>query len=313
MRSRRPILDLLVYLGVRALTALFQAFPIDQNLRTARFMGSCWFYLIRRHRLRAEQNLRASYGHKMSDKQIRQTARRSMQQMVMMAMEVIFTPRLINEYTWPRYVRMDHVQSGMRHFLLGKPAIMVTGHYGNWELLGYLLGAFGMKVVAVMRPLDNPYLNDYLVRMLRRGGLKLLYKKGMTQTADQVLQNGGAICFIADQDAGRKGLFVDFFGRKASTYKSVGLLAIRYQAPIIVGFARRTSHRFRYELAVNRVIEPHEWQNRPDELQWITQQYTRAIEQFVRQDPSQYLWVHRRWKTRPKNAQPTPPQPATLS
>jgi KDO2-lipid IV(A) lauroyltransferase len=116
-----------------------------------------------------------------------------------------------------------------------------------------------------------------------------------------VLESGAGLCFIADQNAGSKGLFVDFFGRQASTYKSIGLLAIHHEVPIIVGCARRLSDRFDYEIVVNRVIHPSEWTGRDDELMWITQEYTRAIEEFIRVDPSQYLWVHRRWKTRPKD------------
>jgi KDO2-lipid IV(A) lauroyltransferase len=299
MRIRRPIADYLVYVGVRSLAAVFLCFPINANLRTARLFGRIWFHLIPRHRRRAEQHLRDSFGSTMSARQIRQAALRSMQQMVMMAMEVMFAPRLISEWTWARYVRVGDMSKGLPYLLQRKPAIMVTGHYGNWELLGYMLAAVGLELVAVMRPLDNPHLNDYLVRTLEKAGLDLLYKKGMTRSADDVLESNKILCFIADQDAGRKGLFVDFFGRKASTYKSIGLLAIRHKVPIAVGYARRLGPDFEYEIHVNRVIWPHEWRDREDELEWITQEYTRAIEQFVREDPDQYLWIHRRWKHRP--------------
>jgi len=135
----------------------------------------------------------------------------------------------------------------------------------------------------------------------QKRGLQLLYKKGATRSAEDILNEGGMLCFIADQNAGHKGLFVDFFGRAASTYKSIGLLAIRHRVPIIIGYARRTSRRFEYEIGVQRIIRPPEWQGRDDELTWITQEYTRAIEDFVRKAPEQYLWIHRRWKSRPPN------------
>ncbi len=133
----------------------------------------------------------------------------------------------------------------------------------------------------------------------RRAGCSLIYKKGMTEIAEEVLAKGGSVGFIADQNAGSKGLFVDFFGRKASTYKSIGLLARGYNVPIMIGCARRVSSKLQYEVEVTRVIHPHEWQGKDNEVLWITQEYTRAIEQFIRKDPTQYLWVHRRWKTRP--------------
>jgi KDO2-lipid IV(A) lauroyltransferase len=185
--------------------------------------------------------------------------------------------------------------------LLGRRGcIMLTGHYGNWELLGYTLATLGFEIVAVMRPLDNEYLNRFLLDRREQSGLRLLYKKGATQSAGDVIASRGALCFIADQNAGSKGLFVDFFGRKASTYKSIGLLAMEHEVPIIVGCARRTAKGYQYELCVNRIIRPEEWRDREDPLMWITQEYSRAMEEFIRVAPEQYLWMHRRWKSRPK-------------
>ena len=116
----------------------------------------------------------------------------------------------------------------------------------------------------------------------------------------EVLKNGETLCFIADQNAGKKGMFVDFFHRKASTYKSIGLLAIEYNLPIVVGYCRRIDDQYRFKLGVQRIIRPGDWEEQENPLRWITAEYTRAIEEFVRDDPEQYWWVHRRWKTRPR-------------
>ncbi len=299
MKPRNPVLDWLAYAGVRAFSLIAQMFPIDLNLKTARLLGRLWYAAIPRHRQRAEEHLRASFGHTLSSHDMDHISLRCMQQTAMMAMELLFLPRLINEWTWPRYVRLADLQEVLRVVLQRRGCILVTGHFGNWELLGFMLAALGIDMVALMRPLDNPYLNRHLVETRLRRGLRLLYKKGAMLQADDVLRSGKALCFIADQNAGRKGLFVDFFGRKASTYKSIGLLAAEHGAPIIVGYARRLSERFEYEIGVNRIIHPHEWTDRDDPVLWITQEYTRAIEVLARRWPEQYLWVHRRWKTRP--------------
>jgi KDO2-lipid IV(A) lauroyltransferase len=291
----------LVYLVFRALTLIFHLFPINANLRTARFFGWLWFRTLRRHRERAMEHLRHAYGDSLSEQELERIALRSCQQMAMMAMELMATPRLITPWTWSKYIRVGpDVTEAIRYLLEGKTGvILVTGHYGNWELVGYAMACVGLDIAAVMRPLDNPYLNDYTVRTRAAGGLKLIYKKGMTEIAEEILQKGGSVGFIADQNAGHKGLFVDFFGRKASTYKSIGLLAREYNVPIMIGCARRTSHKLQYEVEVTRIIYPHEWQGKDNEVLWITEEYTKAIEQFVRKDPTQYLWVHRRWKSRP--------------
>jgi len=294
-------MDWLVYVAVRFAAMIFQVFPIDMNLKTARLMGLIWCWIMPRHRQRARDHLRLAYGARISDRQIDRLALQSMQQLTMMAMESLFTPRLINEWTWSRYVRLRGTDRALDLLLSGRGAILLTGHYGNWELVGFTLAALGFPLVAVMRPFDNPHLNRLLVEVRAKRGLRLLYKKGATRSAGDVLVSGGVLGFIADQNAGRKGEFVDFFGRKASTYKSIALLAMQYRVPVIVGYARRLSGRFEYEVGCNRVIEPAEWAGRDDPLHWITQEYTRAIESFVREAPEQYLWMHRRWKSRPRD------------
>lgn len=312
MYPTRRMLHWLAYLAVRLYCMIAQMFPINVNLRTARWLGWFWYRVMRRHRDRAKQHLRLAFGHTLSERQIDRIARKSMQQMTMMAVELLFTPRLINEWTWPHRIQLRNLREGLEILLDGRGAIMLTGHYGNWELLGFSLAALGFEMTAVMRPLDNPYLNDYLMAQRQKRGLQLLYKKGATATADDILEGGGVLCFIADQNAGHKGLFVDFFGTPASTYKSIGLLAIRHNVPVICGYARRTSPRFEYEIGVTRIIRPHEWQGRDDELRWITQEYSKAIETFVREAPEQYLWIHRRWKSRPPQARQAPSHgPAT--
>ena len=300
MRRKTGVTAWLQYAAVRAVAFLLQMFPVDLNLGTARFLGRVWWHLMPRHRRRARAHLRAAYGQALADEQVDRIALKSMQQLVMLAVEVIFTPRLIGEWNWARYVRTTDFSEALRVLLAGRGAILVTGHYGNWELTGHLLCVYGVEVVAIMRPLDNVYLNRYLVGTRRAAGLELLDKKGATDQAEEILRRGGALGFIADQDAGRKGLFVDFFGQQASTYKSIALLAVRAEVPIIVGYARRLSDRLQYELGVERIIHPHEWRDRDDPLRWITQEYTSAIESFVRRDPEQYLWIHRRWKSRPR-------------
>jgi KDO2-lipid IV(A) lauroyltransferase len=254
-------------------------------------------------RERAREHLRAAYGAALSVREMDRITLRSMQQMTMMAMEVLFTPRLVNEWTWSRYIRLKDLGPALDVLLTRRGAILVTGHYGSWELVGFTLAALGLPLTAVMRPLDNPWLNAYLLDTRAKRGLDLLFKKGAIGSADDILRSGGLLGFIADQNAGRKGAFVDFFGRKASTYKSIALLAIEHRVPILVGYARRLSDDFEYEVGCNRVILPEEWSGRDDEVMWITQEYTRAIESFVREAPEQYLWIHRRWKSRPRDEQ----------
>lgn len=254
---------------------------------------------FREHRNRAEGNIRTSFPG-MPEAEIERVALESMQQLCLMAVELMLSPRLITRWTWHDYVETRNLGDAIRALVDKRGCILITGHYGNIEVLGTSLATIGFDMSAVMRPLDNPYINKLLTRRRAQSGLKLLDKGGATQFAPQILESGGALAFIADQNAGRKGIFVDFFGRKASTYKSIALLAMRFEVPVVVGCARRIGRDFKYEMHVNRVIQPSEWADKDDPLRWVTQEYSTALEDLIREAPGQYLWIHRRWKTRPK-------------
>ena len=218
----------------------------------------------------------------------------------MFAVEVICLPRLINAFTWKRYIKLVNFDGALEQILSGRGVIFVTGHFGSFEVPAHLLAGLGFDVAAVMRPLDNVYFNDFLVSTRRTHGLMLLDKKGAMKDAPAILEDGMLLSFVGDQDAGRKGVFVDFFGRPESSYKSICLLAMSTSCPFVVGYARRRGAVAQYEVGVQRIIHPHEWQGLDDPLHWITQAYTSAIEEMVRGAPEQYLWIHRRWKSTPR-------------
>lgn len=296
----------LVYALARTLIAVLRIFPVNWNLGTARLFARIWWHVLPRHRRRACAHIRLACGAGLSDREVERMARRSLEALAMLAIDFIFLPLLVNERTWGRYVRLNGMRDALRIMLDGRGALLLTPHYGNWELAGYLLALFGFDVAAIMRPLDNVYLNRYVVDVRRRTGLELIDKKGAMESAEDILARGGALGFIADQNAGSKGLFVDFFGIKASTYKSIGLLAMARETPIIVGYARRLGNRFEFEVGVERIIRPAEWRDQRDPLRWITQEFTNAMEASIRRAPEQYLWIHRRWKSRPKGEAPLP-------
>ncbi len=176
----------------------------------------------------------------------------------------------------------------------------MTGHFGNWELGGYTLGLLGFSTFAIARKLDNPYLNDFLLHRFRqRTGQRILYKDGDFERIQAVLAGGGAIATLGDQDAGRRGQFVDFFGRPASTHKAVALLALEFDAVMAVIGVPRFGEPMRYEVRVEEVILPEEYAGRPDAVRAITQRFTAALERMVRRAPEQYFWLHRRWKHEP--------------
>jgi Kdo2-lipid IVA lauroyltransferase/acyltransferase len=292
------------YVATRLATMFLHCWPVDSTLQFGKALGDMLYHVDRKHRKRAIANLQRSFPEK-SQREIELIARHSMQQLVMLVIDILFTTRLIRIDSWHSYVDLGDIRPAIRLLMQGKKGvILLTGHYGNWEVLSYTLATFGFDLSSVVRPLDNPYLSDYLFGIRQRQGQRLIAKKGAVAEVSQTLKSNGVVGLVADQNAGSKGVFVDFFGRKASTYKSIGLLAMEFEAPVVIGYARRIGDRFRFRIAIQDIIYPEDWKSQDDPLRYITQRYTKAIEDFVRADPSQYLWVHRRWKSRPKGEAP---------
>ncbi|MEA2735325.1 MAG: Kdo2-lipid lauroyltransferase/acyltransferase [Humisphaera sp.] len=304
-KQRNDFLDRLVYLALRVVNMAAHSWGIRVASELAKFAGAMMFAIDKKHRDRAMGNLRRSFPDA-PERQLRRLARRSMQALCLLAIEVLFTTRLIRIDTFRRYIVFgDRFREALALMLKREQGmIMLTGHYGNWEILGYVLATLGFPTVSVARPLDNPYVSEFVFGVRERTGQRIIAKKGATQEIVDVLEKHGVVGFIADQNAGPKGMFVDFFGRKASTYKSIALLAMQYEVPVVIGYARRIHDDFRFEVGCQDIIYPSEWKDERDPLRYITQRYTKGIEDFVRKDPGQYLWVHRRWKTRPKGEEP---------
>lgn len=303
-RKRSRVLDYFVYVLARMFTVLLHLFARRANYRTARLVGDLLYRFDAKHRRIALEHLRRSFPD-WPESRLEHVARRSMHSMIYLGLEVLYTPRLVTVTRWPEFVRFDNVGQALRLLLQNRGMIVLTGHFGNWEVLGYTLACLGFPTYSVARRLDNPHIDRFILGVREDRGQVILDKRGATARIPELLAENKPVGFIADQDAGRKGAFVDFFGRKASTYKSIALLAIQHEVPVAVGYARRVAEDFQFEIGVERIIYPREWAEVDDPVMWITQEYTAALERVVRRDPEQYLWVHRRWKHRPRGEPPT--------
>jgi KDO2-lipid IV(A) lauroyltransferase len=275
-KKRNLVIDWLAYIALRVAVLLLRLFPVERNLKTACFLGRLLWKYYERGRERALGNLRASFPDK-SEKWICRTGQRSFEHIAMLAIDVIFTPKLVKEGNWREYSRFKSVERAKWLMKEGNGMLMITGHYGNFEILGYMLGLFGFNVYSIARPLDNRFINKHLYDVRQRAGQRIIDKKGAAELMGKIASEGATLCFIADQDAGKKGIFVDFFGRKASTYKSIGLLAIINNIPIGVGYSRRIDNRFFFEIGIKRIIFPHEWADKADPLTWVTAEYGGSI------------------------------------
>jgi len=184
----------------------------------------------------------------------------------------------------------------VRALLHDRPLLIVTGHLGNFEVGGYVLGVLGFPTYTVARTLDNPYLDRFVNRFRGRTGQRIIPKNGGFQQIVEVMSRGGTMTFLADQYAGIKGCWVEFFGRPASAHKAIALLALENNARMSACAARRLDRPMRFELYDYAEIDPCAVGSTVGTVRELTQWYTSRLEELIRQTPEQYWWLHRRWK-----------------
>jgi KDO2-lipid IV(A) lauroyltransferase len=311
-KPRSKLTDFTVYLAVRVVVCVVQAL----SFRTARKVagGLAWliYQVDLRHRLVALDNLRHAFGE--GDEAERDRLVRAVyRHFCTMLVEILFMPRMLHPQNWKRYFRLVECRPMLDLLLSGRPMLVVSGHFGNWELGGYIFALFGFRTHAIARPLDNPYAEAYLRRFREHTGQKVLAKHGDFDQMQKVLATGGVMMTLGDQDAGQRGLFVDYFNRPASTHKAIALLALEYKVPMIVMTCTPrpgASAAWEHDIWGGDVIFPEEYEGQPDAVRAITQRYASALEGMIRRHPEQYFWLHRRWKHQPKRKPPKTNQKA---
>jgi KDO2-lipid IV(A) lauroyltransferase len=295
------MLDYAVYLAVRLLLCFLQALSYEKACELAAGLAWLAHKLDRRHRLVAHENLRNAFPGRYSYAELDALVRNVYRHFCIVVVEMAHLPRMMRLSNWRERLDMGpDVRTVVDVFTSGRPAMLVTGHFGNWEVAGVAIGLLGFRAHAVARELDNPYLEDFLRRFRERTGQRLLSKKGDFDQMQALMAKGGILGTLGDQDAGPRGPFVDFFGRPASTHKVMALLSLEFKVPILVMAMPKIGEPMRYRTEVGDLIRPEEYAGRPDAVTAITQRLTTALEKLIRRHPEQYFWLHRRWKHQPK-------------
>ena len=287
-----------VYLVIRVVVAVIQALPFRWCNSIADGLAWLLYKVNKRHREVARENLRHAFGH-LSAAQLDLTIKQIYHHFARMLLEILHAPRRLRPHNWRHHIELVGGRDLVDCLLSDRPLLIVTGHFGNWEIAGYALGLLGFRTYAIARTLDNPYVEKFLRQFRERTGQKLLAKKGDFDQMQEILEAGGVIATLADQDAGQRGLYVDFFGRPASTHKAIALMALEYRVPLIVVTVPNLGQPLNYSIRLQELIRPEDFANRPNAVKSLTERFTSALERGIRQAPEQYFWLHRRWKHQP--------------
>jgi Kdo2-lipid IVA lauroyltransferase/acyltransferase len=267
-------------------------------------LGGLGYWPVRFRRRIVEEQLRHAFPDADAD-WIRRTARAAYGHLGREALAMLRVSRLSRAQVIARTELEGAGYERVRALLAaGRGVVIATGHLGNWEVAGAAVTARGLPLDVVVQRQSNPLFDRAITKTRERMGMRVIDRRHAPRLAPRALREGRAVAFVADQNAGRSGVFVDFFGRPAATHRGPALMALRTGAPLFVAAALREGARYRIvysEIEVSRQGEVEEVVRR------LTAAFTAELERLVRTAPGQYFWVHKRWKTRPPEEQAAGP------
>ncbi len=268
--------------------------PRRMSLVIGAWLGTLVFWFASQQRKLASEHLRCSLS--LADEQsVRTIAKQCFQNLGKTVVEFMRFPRLDKQQI-RRYVKLEGVEHVERALAQGKGAIILTGHFGNWELLAASISATVAPLTPIVRELRSPRLNALVSRYREQAGYATIDRDTGIRHALRCLKRNELLGIVADVDTTVSGVFVDFFGRRAYTPYSPIAIALKTGAAILPSFIIRQpdgSHR--------AIIEPPLVLKRTNvkekDLVINTQRFTKIIESYIRAYPAQWIWMHRRWKT----------------
>ncbi len=303
MSKHGPLRNFVEYALVWPVLKSLEWLPLAGARLGANAMASLLYGLTPAWRRVAETNLRLALPE--TDAQARRRIIRGVYQSLgRVALAVARMPRLnaANISGWIQYEGFEHYEAALAK---GRGVLFMTAHLGNWELSAFAHALFGHPMHVMVRPLDNPLLDRLLESYRTSRGNRTIRKQDSARHVFQLLRRNEAVGVLVDQNtAGEDGVFVDFFGVKASATAGLVKIAMRTGAAVIPGFAVWKPAGKRYVLRFYPPLEMTPGEGREADVVANTQKCQSFLEGVIRENPDQWLWIHRRWKTRPPGEPP---------
>lgn len=296
----RRIKHYLEYFGVWLLLQLMLLLGLHISRKIGHLLGAFAFSVVRVRRNVTIENLSLAFPDKTA-KEIYQLGRKTYAHFSCMLFECLLLTKMSGQSLthFFKSITNSHLLNQAR--LQGHGAIVMPGHLGNWEYLGAWLSVSGYPLTSLIRKQRNPHINALICGYRERMGMTLIPRGMALRGYMRALKKGKFVAILADQDAGSNGIFIPFMGRPASTATGPARFSIKAKAPIIFGICYRDKQD-ELHLAFEELKVDTEGLDNDAAVKKITMAHTQKLEQWVRKYPHQWLWMHKRWKTKPPDA-----------
>jgi len=277
----------------------------ERALKLADFLGMLLFKLFKRYRLVCMDGLEIAFGDKYTPEERLELTRQSQRNLIRTVMDFLRFEKYTNEEFLKLAVKVEgreHLERAAERSEGG--IIVLTGHLGSWEYAGGWLCTTGHKLYAVGKEQRDPGITKIMLEIRAAVGVKHIpsSKRGNLELIRALKKKGAILGLIADQNGGKDGIFVDFFGIPASSVRGPAYLALRYDVPVVPVWVLWEGDKYRVE--VSPEVEITRTGDDERDIQENTQMMQKLIEEKVRKYPGQWLWAHRRWNTRPEGQPP---------
>lgn len=285
----------MVYSLIKMLSYIIQLLPPSFYRAFGNMLGEIIWPLVpgKRKKMAVDNVMRSL---KVSKKEAETIVKASTARFGRMFMEVLAFPR-INKNNIARYVRLEGAEHLTEALAYGRGVILATAHSGNWELLGAALAMNGFPLVAVVQKQTNAAMDRFINEYRTLAGMHVTYKTGVREMI-RLLGEGKIVGLLMDQDAHEDGVFVEFFGRLASTPQGSAVLARMKDSPIVPAFITENSDGT-HTAVIHPHVMPEKTKDKNHDIYITTSKLTKMIEDHVRKHPAEWFWLHNRWKTAP--------------
>ena len=280
--------------------ALLRGLPLERAVRTGAAIGTITLAFDLYNRSIARRNLELAFAN-LTSEQRSAILRETYRNFGRMAAEWVHFPELApdNIDRYVTYTGREHWDEAIERSQ-GRGILVLTGHFGNFELLSVAHSIYGNRIAIVQRPNRNPVLDQAIAARRRRFGNLMVARKGAARELMQLLRENWMVAIPLDLDT-RHGAFVNFFGTPAATNPALARIAMVTGAPVLPAFMVRQGETSRHQITILPVIDVRSSGNRSECIYEYTQSFTSVIESMIRRHPGHWNWIHRRWKTRPRD------------